>query len=137
MTACDVLVIDDEPVVRAAVSRVLEANGLRVATADDAASGLGHPALADCRLVLCDLMLPDRSGTEVLRELARRRPDLPVVLITGYATSDHAERAREAGAAAFLAKPFEARELVDCVRQVLARPAARKEKVSWSSSSSS
>jgi two-component system response regulator FixJ len=65
-------------------------------------------------------MLPDRSGMEVLHELARRRPDLPIVLITGYATPDLAVRAEEAGAAAFLAKPFEARELLDCVRRVLA-----------------
>ena len=120
MTGCDVLVIDDEDVVRAAVRRVLEADGLRVATAEDAASGLGHPAVDACRLVLCDIMLPDRSGLEVLHELARRRPDLPIVLITGYATPDLAVRAEEAGAAAFLAKPFEARELLACVRGVLA-----------------
>ena len=124
---CDILVIDDEPVVRQAIRRVLEANGLRVETADDATSGLGHPSLAACRVVLCDLMLPDRSGTEVLQELARRRPDLPVVLITGYATPDLAVRAREAGAAAFLAKPFEARELVDCVQRALAGSATTEE----------
>ena len=133
MSACDLLVIDDEPVVRAAVRRVLEASGLRVVTAADAASGLGHPAIAECRLVICDLMLPDRSGTEVLHELAARRPDLPVVLITGYATPDLAVRAREAGAAAFLAKPFEARELVECVRRALARSATSKEEESWRS----
>jgi DNA-binding NtrC family response regulator len=121
MTEGDVLVIDDEPVVRAAVRRVLEADGLRVATADDGALGLAHPALASCRLVLCDLMLPDRSGMDVLHEVARRRPGLPVVLITGYATPDHAARAREAGAADFLAKPFEAKELVDAVRRALGR----------------
>jgi DNA-binding NtrC family response regulator len=133
MTACDVLVIDDEPVVRAGVRRVLEANGWRVATADDAASGLDHPTVADCRLVICDLMLPDRSGTEVLHELSIRRPDLPVVLITGYATPDLAARAREAGAAAFLAKPFEARELIDCVRRALAGKATTKEEEAWRS----
>ena len=133
MSGCDVLVIDDEPVVRKAVRRVLEASGLRVVTAADAASGLGHPAIAECRLVICDLMLPDRSGTEVLRELAARRPGLPVVLITGYATPDLAVRAREAGAAAFLAKPFEARELVDCVRRALARAAPVKEENAWRS----
>ena len=127
MTECDVLVIDDEPVVREAVRRVLEANGLRVATADDAASGLAHPALRGCRLVICDLMLPDRSGTDVLHELARRRADLPVVLITGYATPDHAVRAREAGAADFLAKPFEAGELMESVRRALAGRSATKE----------
>jgi two-component system chemotaxis response regulator CheY len=133
MTACDVLVIDDEPVVRAGVRRVLEANGLRVATADDATSGLDHPAIAECRLVICDLMLPDRSGTEVLHEIAGRRPGLPVVLITGYATPDLAARAREAGAAAFLAKPFEARELIECVRRALAGTATTKEEDAWRS----
>ncbi len=127
MTPCDVLVIDDEPVVRAAVRRVLEADDLQVETADDAASGLAHPALTECRLVICDLMLPDRSGTEVLHELAVQHPGLPVVLITGYATPDLAVRAREAGAAAFLAKPFEARELIECVRGALANRTATKE----------
>jgi DNA-binding NtrC family response regulator len=127
MTECDVLVIDDEPAVRGAVLRVLEANGLRVATAGDAASGLAHPALAVCRLVLCDLMLPDRSGTEVVAEIARRRPGLPVMVITGYATAEHAASARMAGAD-FLAKPFEAGELMDAVRRALARrPGAAEE----------
>jgi DNA-binding NtrC family response regulator len=128
MTECDVLVIDDEPVVREGVRRVLEANGLRVATADDATLGLRHPALAACRLVLCDVMLPDRSGIDVLNELRRSRPELPVVLITGYATPDLAERAQEAGAAAFLAKPFEARELMECVRQALVSRATKEER---------
>ena len=119
MTTCDVLLIDDERVVRDAVTRVLEANGLHVATAADAESGLHHPALGACRLLLCDVMLPDRSGMEILHDVRDRRPGLPVVLITGYATPDLARRAREVGAAAFLAKPFEASELVECVRQAL------------------
>lgn len=127
MSDCDVLVIDDEPVVRAAVRRVLEANGLRVATADDAAGGLAHPGLAACRLVLCDLMLPDRSGIEVLGELARRRPTLPVLVITGYATADLAADAQRAGAAGFLAKPFEASELMAAVRAALAGAPAKGE----------
>ena len=133
MTVYDVLVIDDEPVVREAVRRVLEADGLRVATAEDAATGLEHPGLATCRLVLCDLMLPDRSGVEVLRELAVRHAGLPVVLITGYATPDLAQRAQEVGAAGFLPKPFEASELVECVRQALARQAQKKEENAWRS----
>jgi DNA-binding NtrC family response regulator len=127
MTDCDVLVIDDELVVREAVRRVLEVNGLRVVTADTAGSGLAHAALGTCRLVLCDLMLPDGSGFDVLEEIARRRPELPVVLITGYATPDHAVRAQEAGAADFLAKPFEAGELMDTVRRVLEDTVAVKE----------
>ena len=99
----------------------------RVATVDDAASAMTDAALATCRLVLCDLMLPDRSGFEVLHDLGTLRPGLPVVLITGYATRDHAARAQEAGAVDFLAKPFEARELMDCVQRALANPSASKE----------
>jgi DNA-binding NtrC family response regulator len=126
---CDVLVIDDEPVVRDAVVRVLRAENLAVATAADAASGLAHPDLRTCRLVLCDLMLPDRSGMDLLATLRALRPDLPVVLITGYATPDHAVRAREAGAADFLAKPFETEELLDVVRRcLLAGTVAREER---------
>ena len=127
MTASDVLVIEDEPVVRAAVRRVLEAAGLRVATADDAGSGLRHPDLDGCRLVVCDVMLPDGSGMDVLREVRARRPDLPIVLMTGYATPDLAVRAHDAGAAAFLAKPFEASELLECVHRALAHPSVAQE----------
>jgi DNA-binding NtrC family response regulator len=126
--SCDVLVIDDERVVREAVRRVLEAEGLKVATAGDAASGIAHPDVQICRLVVCDLMLPDRSGMEVLEALRAVRPGLPVVLITGFATPDHAVRAQEAGAADFLAKPFEAEELLDVVRRTLMAGAAAEER---------
>lgn len=128
MTTCDVLFIEDERVVRDGVRRVLEAHGLRVTTAVDAGSGLREPSLESCRLLVCDVMLPDRSGLDVLRDVRIRRPGLPVVLITGYATPDLAMRARDAGAAAFLAKPFEASELLQCVWGALGeRPRTREE----------
>jgi len=117
--AWDVLVIDDEPVVRDSVQRVLAEEGFRVATVRDAASALAHPALATCRLVLCELMLPDRSGTDVLSALHTRRPDLPVVVITGYATGENAERAKAAGAMECLPKPFEVSELLAAVHRAL------------------
>lgn len=116
----DVLLIDDEPVVLDAVRRVLEEEGMSVAVATDAESGLAHGAGATCRLVLCDLMLPDGSGIDVVRELRRRRGDLPLIVITGYATSESAVDAGEAGAAGFLPKPFTDGELLDVVRRALA-----------------
>ena len=127
MSDCDVLVVDDEPVVRDAVRMVLEDAGYRVASAPDAESGLAHAGLAGCRLLLCDLMLPGQSGIELLRAVHAARPELPIVMITGYATDAIADRALEAGAAAFLAKPFDDSELLTLVRRVLAPTSAAGE----------
>jgi two-component system response regulator ResD len=124
----DVLVIDDEPVVRDATRLVLQEEGWRVAVAPDGDTGLAHEALATCRLVLCDMMLPGRDGLDVVAQIRARRPELPIVLMTGYATAANAARGLEAGATAFLAKPFDDSELLDQVRRVLERTdAAGKE----------
>jgi len=127
----DVLVIDDEPVVCDGIRRVLEAAGFSVAIAADGATALAHPAAGGCRLVLCDLVLPDGEGGEIVRALRRRRPGLPVVVVTGYATADQASRALRAGATAFLAKPFEESELLGAVRRALGEaPPAPEERES-------
>lgn len=117
----DVLVIDDEAVVRDAVRMILAGEGWRVAQAGDASAALAHEALASCRLIFCDMMLPGQSGLDLVRELRRLRPDVPIVLITGYATIENAARASEAGATAFLAKPFDDTELLNHARPVLER----------------
>jgi len=122
-------VIDDEPVVRDAIGRVLEAAGLSVARAADGRSGLAHPAAAGCRLVLCDLMLPDGAGSEVIRKLRAARPTLPVIAITGYATDDNARRSIAAGATDFLPKPFEESELLGVVRRALRHAVAAAREV--------
>jgi two-component system response regulator PilR (NtrC family) len=113
----DVLVVDDEEVVRNGVERILAGDGLRVALAATGREALEHPAAASCRLVLCDLVLHDIAGIDVLRSLRRGRPDLPVVVITGYVTAENASRALEAGAAGFLPKPFDERELREAVER--------------------
>jgi DNA-binding NtrC family response regulator len=118
-TNWDVLVIDDEPVVRDAIRLVLEEQGLRVALVPDAETALLNRALDTCRLVICDVMLPGASGIEVVRVIRARRPQVPIVLITGFATAEVAARSTEAGATAFLAKPFDDTELLDLVRRVL------------------
>jgi len=116
-----VLVVDDEPVVCDSIRLVLEHEGLTVASVADAESALAHPALATCRLLICDLMLPAGSGLEVVRSVRQQRPDLPIVLITGYATAGNAGQALEAGATEFLAKPFDDTELLTLVRRALGR----------------
>ncbi len=115
----DVLVVDDEAVVRGGVKLVLEPEGLTVAQAATVAEALASDALNECRLLLCDLMLQGESGLEVVSEARRRRPELPIVLMTGYATDDNAALGAQSGATDFLAKPFDDVELLDQVRRVL------------------
>lgn len=116
----DVLVIDDEPVVVAAVRMVLADAGFAVVTVADAESALAHPDLDRCRLVICDLMLPGQSGLEALVAMRARRPELPIVMITGYATPANEDLVLAAGATAYLPKPFDESELLTLVRRVLA-----------------
>ncbi len=126
-SSCDVFVVDDEPVVVAAIRLVLADEGLRVTCVADAESALDHPELTTCRLVLCDLMLPGKSGLDVLAAIRGRRPDLPVIMITGYATPAQEEKVLAAGATAFLPKPFDESELLTLVRRVLAQAEAADE----------
>jgi len=121
---CDVFVVDDEPIVREAVRRVLEAEGMRVETAPDARSAIEHPAAASCRVLLCDLMLPDLPGTEVMKALRARRPQLPIVLTTGLITAENIAGAMEAADGGLLLKPFDDTELIEAIRSALElRPA--------------
>ena len=125
---CDVLVVDDEPVVRDAIRLVLGSEGFAVETVPDAEAALAHPAFADCRLVICDLMLPGLPGLDLIQAIRARRAGVAILAITGYATGEVATRAASAGATLFLAKPFDHDELSDQVRRVLQRTdAASKE----------
>jgi CheY-like chemotaxis protein len=126
---CDVLVVDDEPIVVDVIRLVLGAAGYEVAAAADVEAALAHRALGDCRLVICDLMLPGLSGLDALRALRARRPGLSIVMTTGYATPEQEEDLLAAGATAFLPKPFDDSELLTLVQRVLSEsPAAGEER---------
>jgi DNA-binding NtrC family response regulator len=126
---CDVLVVDDEPIVREAVRRILVRDGYRASTADCARSALASPLLDSCRMLVCDLLLPDVSGIELVAQIRSRRPSLPIVMITGCATPEVVLRARATGAE-LLPKPFDDAELLDAVHRALeAAPAHSEERL--------
>jgi len=122
----EVLVVDDEPMVREVVARYLELDGMRVHQAEDGLAAADW--LADHRpdLVVLDLMLPGVDGLTILRRL-RADGDIPVILLTARAEEVDRVLGLELGADDYVVKPFSARELAARVRTVLRRTAAAPE----------
>ncbi len=117
--AVDILVIDDEQVVREGICRVCEAAGLSIHAVGDAASGLERLRKGAYRLVLCDVMLPELDGFHVLREMKRSGVNTPVVMITGCSTLQNAVNALKDGAINFIPKPFTVDELESGIQRGL------------------
>ncbi len=110
-----ILLIDDEAIALSNMSHVLEKEGYEVTACKDGESGLHelHHKMFD--LVLTDMRMPGVDGMQVLQHVKETMPDLPVIMITGYASLDSAVEAMKLGAYHYIAKPFrlaEAREIV-------------------------
>jgi len=118
-TGYDVLLVEDDHAVQAAAARILRGEGLSVDLAEDVSAAVARLRNAEHRIVLSDLMLPGFSGFDLLDRVASDRPQLPVVLITGYATIENALHAFKRGAFDFLPKPFDIAELLGVVRRAL------------------
>lgn len=110
------LVIEDEPRILVFLSRALEAEGFAVDGADNGFDGLKRAISRSYDLVVLDLLLPRVDGLTVLRELTRRCPELPVVIVS--ARSDLATKLRgfQLGASDYIAKPFAFDELLARIR---------------------
>lgn len=122
-----VLVVDDEPDVLLLCRLILEADGHEVRTAGDVSTGLAAVRQMRPDVVLLDFVMPGTDGLEMLERL-RRIPEAPPVVMFS-AKGEPADRLRglAAGAAAYLAKPFEPTALVRTLEQVAAEsPAARE-----------
>ncbi len=114
-----ILVIEDEPRILAFLSRGLQAEGFLVDGAGDGPAGLTR-ALADrYDLVVLDLLLPKLGGLEVLRQLQRTRPELPVVIVSARSDLPTKLRGFGLGASDYVAKPFSFDELLARVRAQL------------------
>ncbi len=112
-----VLVVDDEEVIRDVLESLLEREGWSVSAAENAATALDLFENDSYDVVLLDLMLPDRSGLEVLREMRRRDPDAVVVIVTAYSSIEGAIQAMREGAFHYIPKPFQNQEVLLTVRK--------------------
>jgi DNA-binding response OmpR family regulator len=114
-----ILAIEDEPGILDFLARGLEAHGFQVSTALDGETGLEKALSEEVDLVVLDLMLPGRSGLEVLDVLHDRKPSLPVIVLTARAEVEQRVGGLDAGAVDYLTKPFSMRELAARVRAQL------------------
>ncbi len=111
-----ILVIEDETRIQAFLSRGLEAEGYTVATAADGRHGLALATTSSWDLVVLDLMLPGLSGLQVLQELHRSQPRLPVLILSARTDLPTKLKGFELGAADYVPKPFSLDELLARVR---------------------
>ncbi len=116
-----VLVIEDEPRIFAFVKAALENDGMTVDGADGGLAGARMALAGSYDLVVLDLLLPDTNGLAVLAQLKRRKPDLPVLILSARSELRAKLRGFELGAADYLTKPFALAELLARVRVQLRR----------------
>src|SRR5262249_10910906 len=125
MPAARIVVIEDEQPIRRGVVDALRASGYDVAEAAGGARGQEEAVRGGVDLVLLDLLLPRRNGLDVLAEVRRRRPALPVIILTARGGEEDRVRGLKMGADDYVVKPFSARELLARVEAVLRRARPR------------
>lgn len=101
-----VLIVDDEPNMRAVLSDVLTEEGYEVAVARDGAECIARVTSGDFHVIVLDLKLPDASGIDVLREIKVHSPETVVIMITAFSSVDTAIEAMKCGAYDYITKPF-------------------------------
>ncbi len=121
VSAGRILVVDDEADIRESFETLLGMEGYRVDLASTAAEALQRVDHALYDLILLDLMLPDRSGMEVIEEIRRRDRETPIFLITAFGSFEAAVEAVKRGADNFIAKPWNNEKLLIEIDSMLGR----------------
>jgi two-component system, NarL family, invasion response regulator UvrY len=116
-----VLLVDDHAIVREGLKRVLDGmgEGIQIGEASTAARALQLARKADWDCALVDIALPGKTGLELLKELRRERPSLPVLILSMFPEEQYAVRMLRAGASAYLNKESAPEQLVGAIRAVL------------------
>jgi two-component system cell cycle response regulator DivK len=124
MSARTVLYVEDNEYNRKIVRQLLSRTSYRLIEATDGEAGVAAAREQLPDLILMDVQLPKMSGLDATRLLRadEATKHIPIVVITSFALSGDRERAAEAGATAYLAKPYSPRELLALVREILPEP---------------
>ena len=124
-----ILAVDDEPVVLDSFRKILVLEGYSIDTVETAQEALGLVRKRDYDFVFTDLKMPGMDGLDLTKAVKHLRPDIDVVMITGYATIESAVETMKHGAMDYVEKPFTADELAQFTRKLLIRRQDRIEKM--------
>ena len=121
----EILVVDDDAIMRELVVDWLEAAGYRVRSAADCGAAVQHAANGAPALVISDMWMPGACGGDAIKRLKQRYPEVRLIAISGHFHSGHgfsAEAALKAGAERAVPKPVERRELMRAVAELVGPP---------------
>jgi two-component system, LuxR family, response regulator FixJ len=122
-TTPTVFVVDDEPIIRSSLQRLIESVSLKVETFAAANEFLEAYEVGAPGCVVLDVRMPGISGLDLQERMAERGIDIPIIFITAYGDVPMAVRALKAGAVDFLQKPFNNQTLLDCVQEAIEQDA--------------
>lgn len=114
-----VLVVDDDPIVLASCRRVLESKGLAVVTAASVAAAIEEMLSQGFGLVIVDVKMPERDGLQLAQKVQAEGTPVPVIVMSGYPTSETILSSLTTGAFVFLPKPFTPEELLAALQVVV------------------
>lgn len=126
--AARILLIDDEAHLRRNLQLLLRSEGYEVLTAVDGEEGIQRLQAEQFDLVITDVMMGKVSGFDILEYVVTHRPATPVILLTGYASRDSAQKALSMGAYEYLAKPFEIKSMLAATQKALEERRLRQQK---------
>jgi CheY-like chemotaxis protein len=122
-----ILVIDDDHLVRYALTKILSSTGYAVVTAADGKRGMAVLHAEHPDVVITDIIMPEQEGIDTIIQIRRERPAIKIIAISGggrIRNIDFLEMAHSLGASAVIAKPFEADELLSCLIRLGLPPTA-------------
>jgi len=113
----DILIIDDEELITGAIEKIAEFENFTTDSSLDVNEALAKLETNKYNLIISDIMMPGKSGFELLEIINQRRITTPVIITTGFSTLENAVRALEDGAMGFIPKPFTIDELISVLHR--------------------
>jgi DNA-binding NtrC family response regulator len=123
----DILIVDDDPHILSTLREILELKGYTITTADTSAGAIALVREKPFPIALLDIKLPDMDGSELLVEIRKIHPKVRCIMVTGYASLENAVKSLNSGAAGYVMKPINPKDLLDTIQEKIREIEAEEE----------